>query len=131
MELPDSIATVVNGEAYPLIEIRPHDGFYDYANKYTSGRTDYLCPAPVAAALTREIQLRAEQAFNALGCRGVARIDFLLNDRDEFICLEVNTLPGMTATSLVPKAASARGESPVQLMAKVVRASLAPEAAPR
>ncbi|MBI5060450.1 D-alanine--D-alanine ligase [candidate division KSB1 bacterium] len=123
-------ATVVNGEAYPLIEIRPHEGFYDYANKYTAGRTDYLCPAPVTEPVAAAIRDAAVRAFNAIGCRGVVRVDFLLNERDEFICLEVNTLPGMTGTSLVPKSAAARGESPAELMQKVVRASLRKSAAP-
>jgi D-alanine-D-alanine ligase len=117
--------TVVNSNAYPVIEIRPKDGFYDYQNKYTAGRTDYLCPAPITAAETAALQLAAVRAFNSLGCAGVARVDFLLNDQSQHICLEVNSLPGMTATSLVPKAALAHGETPEQLMQKIIDAALA------
>ncbi len=113
-------ATVVLNQAYPLIEIRPRDGFYDYHNKYTAGRTEYLCPAPVAESTARQIQDCALRAFHSLGCSGFARIDFLLGANDEFICLEVNTLPGMTKTSLVPKSAAAHGVSAVELMKMLV-----------
>lgn len=116
--------TVVNGIAYPVIEIRPHDGFYDYHNKYTAGRTDYLCPAPISNDATIQLQEDAQNIYDVVDCRGVVRIDFMMNDDEEYICLEVNTLPGMTATSLVPKAAMAIGETPVQLMQKLIDAAL-------
>jgi D-alanine-D-alanine ligase len=116
--------TVVDGEAYPLVEIKPKVGFYDYSNKYTAGRTEYLCPAPVKAETTERIQSDAAKAFHALGCRGFARIDFLLNEQEEFVCLEVNTLPGMTKHSLVPMAARAHGENLPQLMKKLVVCAL-------
>jgi D-alanine-D-alanine ligase len=115
---------VVGNEAYPLIEIRPKEGFYDYANKYTAGRTEYLCPAPVSERDTKAMQEMALKAFTALGCQGFGRVDFLYADDGRFICLEVNTLPGMTKNSLVPKAAKARGEQPPQLMQKIIEHSL-------
>jgi len=99
---------VLDGTALPVIQIVPHEGFYDYRNKYTAGRTQYLLPAPLPAALTAELQRAAEQAYRLLGCRGAARVDFIADD-DRWICLEVNTIPGMTATSLLPKAAAAAG----------------------
>lgn len=116
--------TIVNGEPYPVIEISPHDGFYDYHNKYTAGRTDYLCPAPITDAEKKSIQRDAVTAFNSLGCSGIARVDFLLNDHGRHICLEVNTLPGMTATSLVPKSAIANGIAPAELMTLAITSAL-------
>ncbi|MBK6767148.1 MAG: D-alanine--D-alanine ligase [bacterium] len=110
-------ATVIDGAAYPLIEIRPKSGIYDYSNKYTAGRTEYICPAPLPEATTLAVQRCAEKAFAALEARGFARVDFLVNDSD-FVCLELNSLPGMTATSLVPKAAMARGMNAEQMVSK-------------
>jgi D-alanine-D-alanine ligase len=113
-------ATVVDGECYPLIEIRSKEGFYDYANKYSAGRVDYVCPVELPPALMKEIQTAAVNAFNTIGCEGCARIDFLVTD-SSFICLEVNTVPGMTAEfGLVPKAAKANGIKPVSLVQKLV-----------
>lgn len=122
-------ATVIDGEAYPLIEIRPKSGIYDYSNKYTAGRTEYVCPAPLPEATTLAIQQCAETAFAALEARGFARVDFLVND-DGFICLELNSLPGMTATSLVPKAALARGLSAERMIEKFLASAWHPVAAP-
>jgi len=113
-------ATVVADEAYPLVEIRPKEGFYDYSNKYTSGRTDYLAPAPLGRSETDAIQRAAVTAFRCLGCSGFARVDFLLGEGGRFVCLEVNTLPGMTQSSLVPKAARAKGEEPPRLMQRII-----------
>ena len=112
--------TVIEDEAYPVIEIRPKAGFYDYTNKYTSGRTEYLCPAPIDEEVAVEVQNAALAAFESLGCSGFARVDFLLGEDNSFVCLEVNTLPGMTRNSLVPKAARAKGLEPVQLMEKII-----------
>ncbi|MBU0692462.1 D-alanine--D-alanine ligase [bacterium] len=113
-------ATVVDGKCYPLIEIRSKQGFYDYANKYSPGRVEYVCPVELPQAFQQEIQTAAVDAYNALGCEGCARIDFLVSSSD-FICLEVNTIPGMTAEfGLVPKAAKAYGKTPVKLVQKLV-----------
>lgn len=114
-------AVVLGTEAMPLIEIRPHEGFYDYHNKYTSGRSDYLCPAPLQEELTEQIKKTALKAYHALGCRGFARVDFLLTPENEAYCLELNTLPGMTRTSLVPKAAKAAGIEPPALVDRIVK----------
>jgi D-alanine-D-alanine ligase len=120
----ETTVTVVGGEAYPVIEIRPKEGFYDYSNKYTSGRTDYLCPAPLPDDVTKRLQQSAVTAFRTIGCEGFARIDFLVNDQSDYVCLEANTLPGMTTHSLVPKAARAHGEEPPVLMRKLVDLAL-------
>lgn len=94
----------------PVLEIKPHQGFYDYRAKYEPGMTDYEVPADIApevASLAQDISLRA---FDILGCEDVSRVDLILEDESqELIFLEINTIPGMTQTSLLPKAASARG----------------------
>lgn len=100
--------SVLNGQALPMIQIEPKSGFYDYQAKYTSGQTKYILPAPLESALYERIQQAAIQACRLLGCRGAARVDFMVRER-EFFCLEVNTIPGMTETSLLPKAANQAG----------------------
>ncbi|MBC8425810.1 D-alanine--D-alanine ligase [bacterium] len=101
-------ATILMGRRLPLVEIVPREGFYDYAHKYTTGASDYLCPAPVNSPLYEMISGDARRVFDLLGCRGVVRVDFRLDDT-AYYCLEVNTVPGMTGNSLVPKAAAAVG----------------------
>ncbi len=100
--------SVLNGKALPIIKIVPKSGFYDYQAKYFSGDTAYLLPAPIDAEIYQQVQRAAEAAYRALGCRGAARVDFMLRER-EYYCIEVNTIPGMTETSLLPKAAAAAG----------------------
>ncbi len=112
---------MLNGEPLPVIEIRPHEGFYDYHNKYTSGRSDYICPAPIEDTVRDRMQKDAVNAYHSLGCSGFARVDFLLNSNNEAYCLELNTLPGMTQHSLVPKAAKAAGIEPPELVDRIVK----------
>jgi D-alanine-D-alanine ligase len=100
--------SVLDGKALPVIEIRPKSGFYDYTAKYTSGQTEYLLPAPLDENLNREIQDVAVRAYTALQCEGAARVDFMLDGETPY-CLEINTIPGMTETSLLPKAAANAG----------------------
>ncbi len=100
--------SVVNGEALPLIEIRAKGGFYDYQAKYNSGDTEYIVPAPIAPESYKSVQQAAVRACRVLGCRGAARVDFMFA-LEKFYCIEVNTIPGMTETSLLPKAAQATG----------------------
>src|SRR3990167_1388765 len=111
---------VLNGEALPLIEIRPKSGFYDYESKYTKGKTEYLCPAPISRELTEKIQRQSVFIFEKLRCRGCARSDFIVSKSDEIFFLEINTLPGMTATSLVPKAAAQMGLSFEELVEQIL-----------
>ena len=111
---------VIGNEAYPIVEIKPKNKTYDYESKYTSGMTEYICPAELSEPLEVGIQLAAIKAFNALGCRHFARIDFLLDENERFFCLEVNTLPGMTETSLVPKSANSLGMSFDDLVEKLL-----------
>jgi len=100
---------VLDGNALPVVRILPHDGFFDYAAKYTKGMTTYEVPAQIPDA-TRDVAMAAaERAYRVLGCRGLARVDFLVSADGEPVFLEVNTLPGMTATSLSPMAAGELG----------------------
>lgn len=100
---------VLGDRALPVIEIRPSHEIYDYACKYTSGLSEYFVPAPIHDDLALEVAGLALAAFRALGLRDIARIDFRLDASGKPVCLEANTLPGMTATSLVPKSAAAAG----------------------
>lgn len=112
---------VLAGRALPVVEIELAEGFYDYRNKYTSGETDYQVPADLPEGVSRRTQELAEAAFAALGCGGVARVDFRLAPDNALYCLEVNTIPGMTSTSLVPMAAQADGISYEELVDTLVR----------
>lgn len=116
---------IVGEEAYPIVEIEPKSGFYDYASKYTKGMTKYTCPAELDKTLARHVRELAAEAAQVLGCRGVSRVDLLIDDADEPYVLEVNTIPGMTPTSLVPMAAAAKGLSYSQLVARIIDLALA------
>jgi D-alanine-D-alanine ligase len=116
---------VLGDDVLPIVEIHPLDGFYDYTNKYTKGRTEYFCPALLPEDVTRAIQQHALAAHRSLGRTVYSRIDFLLEKDMNPYCLEVNTLPGMTATSLLPKAAAAVGMSFANLCRKIVELSWA------
>jgi len=96
-------------QVLPVVEIRPLDGLYDYESKYTAGRSEYFCPADLPPPIAERVQELGLRAVRVLGCRGVVRVDFRLDARGEAYCLEVNTVPGMTPTSLVPMAAQAAG----------------------
>jgi D-alanine-D-alanine ligase len=96
-------------EALPIVEVRPKQGAYDYKNKYTAGATEYFCPAEFDRQTSRSIQLAALGAFEAVGARDYARVDVMVSREGRPVVLEVNTLPGMTETSLLPKAAAAAG----------------------
>ncbi len=110
---------VLNGEPLPVIQVVPKGGFYDYQSKYTPGQTEYLLPAPLPAGTISRLQAAAVSACRALACRGAARVDFIVRG-DELHCLEVNTIPGMTETSLLPKAAGAAGISFTELVLRIL-----------
>ena len=118
---------VMNGRALPVIEIEPLEGFYDYTNKYQAGKTKETCPAELSEEITKKLQNAAEYAYKALKLEVYARIDFLLDENEEIYCLEANTLPGMTATSLLPQEAAAEGVSFEELCEKIVLDSMAVE----
>ncbi len=116
--------SILGDEPLPVIEIRPRGGFYDYHHKYTKGMTEYLTPAPLEQSFALRLQEVALNTFNALGCKTFGRVDFRVGDDRIPYCLEVNTIPGMTETSLVPKAAAAVGMSFKELVGKIVDLSL-------
>jgi len=115
---------VLGDQVLPVIEIHPLDGFYDYTNKYTKGRTEYFCPADLPAKVTAEVQKYALMAHQSVGNTIYSRVDFLL-EGDSPYCLEINTIPGMTATSLLPKAAAVVGITFPQLCRRIVELSWA------
>jgi D-alanine-D-alanine ligase len=117
-------ASMLDGVELPLIEIRPKAGFYDYKNKYTSGACEYIVPAPVDERIADAVARSARDAYESLGCRGYARVDFRLKPQGDHYFLEVNTLPGMTSTSLVPKAAGAVGIGFPELVDRILRLAL-------
>lgn len=93
----------------PAVEIVAPNGFYDFSAKYQKGKTQYLCPAPLAAKVLRQIQDLAWRTFQSLGCEGAARVDFRITPKGRPYVLEINTVPGMTETSLLPMAAAQAG----------------------
>ena len=115
---------VIDGRALPVIEIAPLQGFYDYKNKYQAGSAVETCPANLTPEETKEIQGYAEAAFKALRLHNYARMDFMMNEEGKFFCLEANTLPGMTPTSLLPQEAAAEGTSFIQLCEKLMESAL-------
>lgn len=110
--------------ALPTIEIVAPGGFYDYAAKYTKGRSRYLCPAPLPARVTRRVTELAVQACSILGCDGAARVDFRVTPRGRPYVLEVNTVPGMTETSLLPMAAAKAGMDYDTLTERILESAL-------
>lgn len=115
---------VVGGEAYPIIEIAPIEGFYDYTNKYKAGSTIETCPARLTEEQTRQMQEYAVLGAKALGIEGYCRLDFMMRGDGRMYCLEANTLPGMTPTSLLPQEAQAIGIDYPSLCEELIRLSL-------
>jgi len=111
--------------ALPVIQIVPGSGFYTYEAKYTAGKTVYLCPAPLTCAETERVSELAVAAHRSLGCSVYSRVDLRLTDEGAAFVLEVNTAPGMTATSLVPKSGAAFGWSFPELALRIAESSLA------
>jgi D-alanine-D-alanine ligase len=116
---------ILGDRVLPVVEVRPKSGAYDYRSKYTKGETEYLCPAPFDAVTTARVQEAALGAFRAVGARDYARVDVMVGADGEPVVLEVNTLPGMTETSLFPKAAAAAGFSYPELCQRMVELAVA------
>ncbi len=113
--------SMLGHDPLPVIEICPKEGYYDYKNKYIPGMTEYLVPAPLEEKDAANLQDIARKAFSLLDCKGFGRVDFRYNKAGEPYCLEVNTIPGMTDTSLVPKAAMAVGIEYDELCVRIVK----------
>ena len=116
--------SIVGEDVLPIIEIRPEHGLYDYECKYTKGMTEYICPAELNEDLTKRIKQTAFEVYKLLKCRHYGRVDLRLDNNNQHWFLELNTLPGMTDTSLVPKAAKAAGISFEQLIGNIIKQSL-------
>lgn len=115
---------VIDFQALPIIEIAPVEGFYDYKNKYKAGSTVETCPAELSEQITKEMQGYAEKVAEVLGLNTYSRTDFLLDAEDHICCLEANTLPGMTPTSLLPQEAKVTGVDFNQLCEKLIESSM-------
>ncbi len=116
---------VVDGRALPVIEIAPIEGFYDYKNKYQSGSTIETCPAKISESARQKMQDAAEKVWNVLRFSSYARMDFMMDADENIYCLEANTLPGMTPTSLLPQEAAAEGTDFAELCETLLQVSLA------
>jgi D-alanine-D-alanine ligase len=115
---------ILNGEPLDIIEIKVEKGFYDYKNKYFSDKTQYLCPAEIDKENYKKIQQMAVDVYNIIGCKGVARVDFILDSNNTPYFLEINTIPGLTDHSLVPKAAKCKGLDFKSLILKIIEGAL-------
>ncbi|HSY17642.1 MAG TPA: D-alanine--D-alanine ligase [Candidatus Acidoferrales bacterium] len=115
---------ILGDQILPVVEVKPKAGNYDYQNKYTAGTTEYYCPAKFDVATTKRIQEAAFAAFKAVGGRDYARVDVMVRTDGTPVVLEVNTLPGMTETSLLPKAAAAAGMNYAELCQRMVDLAL-------
>ena len=115
---------VIDFQTLPIIEIAPVEGFYDYKNKYKAGSTVETCPAELSEQITKEMQGYAEKVAEVLGLNTYSRTDFLLDAEDHIFCLEANTLPGMTPTSLLPQEAKVTGVDFNQLCEKLIESSM-------
>ncbi len=111
---------VLDGKALPVIEMVPRTAFYDYKAKYQAGSAMEICPAELSEEKTKRLQETAEQVFEALRLKSYARMDFVMDDGGAIYCLEANTLPGMTATSLLPQEAMAAGIDFSQLCQRIL-----------
>jgi D-alanine-D-alanine ligase len=114
---------ILGKKALPVVEIVPEHSFYDFHSKYAAGGSRHLVPAPLSRAETRQAQRLALRAFNALNCSAYGRVDLMFDARGKFYVLEVNTIPGMTNTSLLPDAAKAAGLTFDDLVVKIVELS--------
>lgn len=115
---------IIDGKALPVIEIIPKTGFFDYTNKYQAGATQEVCPAQLDQEIAVKMQRATEDAFKALKLDIYSRADFLLDEKGDIYCLEINTLPGMTATSLLPQEAKAAGIEYGELCELIIQKSL-------
>jgi D-alanine-D-alanine ligase len=119
------LGTAAEGpKVLPAIEIVASDGFYDFASKYQKGRTRYLCPAPLPAKVVHHISELARRTYEVLGCEGAARVDFRITPRGRPYVLEINTVPGMTETSLLPMAAAQVGIAYDDLVEQILQSAL-------
>jgi D-alanine-D-alanine ligase len=116
--------SVLDGEPLPIVEIVAMGGFYDYAAKYEKGRTQYRCPAPLPGVVAKSVRALAVRTYEVVGCQGAARVDFRVTPRGRPYVLEINTVPGMTETSLLPMAAAKAGLDYDSLTERILQSAL-------
>lgn len=124
MEGIDLTVGVLDGMPMGVVAVRPKGGLYDYEHKYTSGMSEYEFPAKISPVVAGQLQEWAKLIHDACGCRDIARVDFRLGEQDQVIFLEINTLPGMTPTSLLPKSALCNGLSFEDVICRWAEAAL-------
>ena len=115
---------IIQESPMPIVEILPKNKIYDYKCKYTAGMSEYNCPAHIKKSLSEKIMSDSVKIFKLLGCKGYGRIDFIIDKNENYYFLEINTLPGMTSTSLLPIAAKAQGLSFSELVKKIIELGL-------
>lgn len=126
-ELVDGIeisCTVLDGEALPCVEIVPSSGEYDFAMKYQIGATEEICPARILESVEQSARDIAVRSYSAMGCRGLARVDMIIDQDEQPVVLEINTIPGMTSTSLVRKSAEGAGMTFIELVDRMVKSAI-------
>ena len=116
--------SILNGQVLPIIEIKVKEGFYDYKNKYFSNQTEYICPANLPFVVEEKIKAYAKKAYEILECKGAVRIDFILSEDNIPYLLEINTIPGMTEHSLLPKSAKVAGYTFADLVEEILLGAL-------
>ncbi len=120
----DLAVSILDDVALPVVEAVPHDeDFYEYESRYEIGRTDFVCPADLDRSTTQRVQELALSVHRLLGCRSLSRVDLMLDADGEPWILEVNTVPGMTDTSLLPQAADAAGIGFDELVGRILAAA--------
>jgi len=124
LEARELTVGIVGRQTLPVIEIVPAEGYYDYKAKYLSGTTRYDCPADIEEGIAEECRRIALQVFDLLDCRGFGRVDFLMESDGSLNVLELNTIPGFTETSLLPKAARAAGMEFHELCDRIMRSAM-------
>ncbi len=115
---------IINDKILPLLEIIPKHEIYDYECKYTDGMSEYIVPAKLDNDVIEKLKHQAKLAFDSLGCKDYGRVDFRVTEKGEIYCFEVNTLPGMTNHSLVPKMAKADGNEFIDLIEMIISAAI-------
>ena len=115
---------ILDGTPLPVLEIKPKHELYDYECKYTHGMSEYIVPAEIPRETANQLRDQALLAYNSLGCKNYGRVDFKLRPDGSYVCFEVNTLPGMTSTSLLPKMAKVAGISFTELIERIILNSL-------
>ena len=124
MEISVPVVGIKDPEVFPIIEIVPTSEFYDFESKYTPGMSEHIIPARISSDAIEKVNYYAKKAYEKTGCKGVSRVDFIVDENGNPYVIEINTIPGMTETSLVPDSARYLGIEFPQLVDKIVKLAL-------